>query len=223
MKKVLSFVVLLLILPCVVSARSKTGCDYTLLANLKKIASNVNTSYTYRIIDDIVYFDITLTNIHNDIYFVDNSTGNTYNFSNTNNGIITINDYKSGKVSFTFYSNNGDCLNEKLVVKSVNLPYYNKFYHRIFCEGIEEFSLCQRWIKYDGEYDDFLAATNSYKVSLLDDDEEVLGYVDESFFTKIIKYFTSYYYIILPISIILVVGIMYLVKYIKNRINRFDL
>ena len=220
MKKILLWLILLLI-PSIVSAKSKTSCDYTLLANMKKLASNVGTTYTYKVNNNYVYFDITLTNIQSDMYIIDNSDKKTYYYSDTVNGVLTLYDYGSGKVSYTIYSNNSECLNEKLAVKTVNLPYYNSFYNYPECEGIEEYKLCQKWIKYDGGYRNFLKSVTQYKEKLNSiQDNSVES--SKSFFDKLIDFYLSYYYILIPFMVIIIVGILYLIRYIKFKINRFD-
>ena len=220
-KRLLLLVIVLMFFPCMVSARSKTSCDYTLLSNLKKLSSNIDITYTYRIVDDNVYFDITIANIQNDIYFVDNKNDKTYNYVDTDNGVITIRNYYSGKVKYTFYSNNNECLNEKLSVRYVNLPYYNKYYNYEECIG-KNISVCNKWnSSYIDDYTFEKNIKNYNNQPNVSNDEEInknLNIID-----KIIIIFSSYYYIVLPIIIILVVGILYLIKYIRNRRNRFDI
>ena len=220
MKRIILFV--MLFIPSIVVARSKTSCDYTLLANMKKLASNINTTYTYRLIDDYVYFDITLTNIQSDMYIIDKNSKKTYYYKDTNNGVVTLKDYGSGKVNFIIYSNNNDCLKEKLAVKTVNLPFYNSFYNYPECDGIEQYKLCQRWTKYDGTLDNFIKSINNYKSKLSSNNisEEV---VTNNLFTRIIKYYVDYFYILIPLTIGFVIGILYLYNFIKNKKNRFDI
>ena len=62
------------------------------------MANNVDVTYTYKINNEDAYFDITLANIQSDMYFIDNYTGRTYYYNDTNNGTITLNDYPSGTV-----------------------------------------------------------------------------------------------------------------------------
>ena len=210
-----------MLIPISVFARTKTRCDYKLLSDLKKLTSNINTSYVYRIEDGIVYYDITLTNIQSDMYFVDNITSRTYYYGDTVNGEITLKDYYSGKVNYTFYSNNNECLNEKLGNKIVNLPYYNDFYNYDECNGHENYKLCQRWTEFNGTYYDFLNNIERYIDYGNDDNYE--DSIDINWFDKLVSMYINYYYILLPITIILVVLVLYLIKYIKNRLNRFDI
>lgn len=218
MKKIL--LVVLLLVPSVVLASSKTRCDYTLVSNLKKLTSNVDVSYTYQINGGVVNYSITLSNIQSDMYFIDNYYEKTYYYSDTVNGEITINDYYSGKVSYTFYSNNSSCLNEKLGVKVVNLPYYNPYYVSDWCNGKEKYKICQRWTKFDGTYDDFINSVDKYNDN---NSSESFSERKLNWFDRLISVYINYYYILLPLTIAIIVGILYLIRFIKNRFNRFDI
>ena len=221
MKKLLF--IMFLLLPSVVLAKSKTKCDYTLVSNLKKLVSNINITYTYHLSDDMANFDITLTNIPNDVYFIDNSNKQKYYYSDTNNGVITISNYASGKVSYAFYSNNNDCLNEKLMVKNVNLPYYNKLYNSEECMNIPDYSLCQKWITNNYNYYDYLDKINKYNSQLTSDKiDDNIDY-EIKWFDRFIKFCLSYYYIVMPMIILVIVGIIYIVKLIKFKKNRFEI
>lgn len=222
MKRILLIICIFFLTPKVVFARSKTSCDYTLLANLKKLASNINVTYTYYIKDNEAYFDITLTNLQENIYFTDNYN-RTYYYSNTLGGVITIPGYKSGKVTFTFYSNDSECLNEKLSVKYANLPYYNSFYNYEECKGIEEFSLCQKWTENNYGYDEFIQQTDIYKYNKNRNKIDNNEIIEKKLFEKIVDLYLTYYYIITPLFILAVLGIMYSIKYIKYRLNRFNI
>lgn len=221
MKKILFL--LLFIIPISVSARSKTSCDYKLVSNLKKLASNVDITYTYKIVEDNVYYDVTISNIQENIYFKTNFSNDIYYYSDTNNGEIVIENVFPGNNKFTFYSSDSGCLNEKLVVKNINLPYYNRYYNYDECKGIEDFSSCQRWSLNNDDYNTFLEKTLKYKSSLekIDNGDNVNKNL--SFFQKLINYFVNYFYLIIPLITLFIVGIMYLFRFIKNRKNRFDI
>lgn len=221
MKRNFIIIFVLMLLPSGVLARSKTSCDYTLLANLKKLSSNVNATYTYKVIDDVTYFDITLTNIQNDIYFVDNNTNKTYYYSDTNNGVITISDYYSGKVSYTFYSNNSECLDEVLSVKNINLPYYNKYYSYDECINNVDSKLCQRWSNNEIDYYNFIENVGKYKENIENNVEETMN--SDTWFDKLVNIYLNYYYIVVPSLIITIVILLYVVKWIRYRKNRFNI
>lgn len=214
MKKYILF--LLLLIPASVLARSKTSCDYSLVSKLKGLVNNINITYSYEIDNDIVKYSIEFVNLTDDIYFIDNNSKVRYE----NNIIIT--DYLPGKYGFTFYSNNSECLDEKLTVKYVNLPYYNKYYKYDECNGIEQANVCQKWVRYDGGYNDFLDDINDYKKSL-ETKSLIIDNNHKNWFDEFVVFFLSYYYIVMPIMILFIIGIIYLIKYIKFKRNRFEI
>lgn len=220
-KRTIVFIIVLFIMPMYVFARSKTDCDYTLLSDLKKIANNIDFTYEYKIENNIAYFDITITNITNDVYIVD-SNNNSYYYSDTVNGILRLDNFKSGKYQFKVISNNIECLSNNLLVKTLSLPYYNEFYNSEVCNGLENYYMCYKWYNYRGSYDLFEYEVNKYKESLKIDNI-VNDDVNISLFDKIINFILKYFYLIFIIVLILIMIIIYLVKLIKFRRNRFDI
>lgn len=215
-------VFLFCLFPNIVIARSKTKCDYTLLSNIKNMTNNINITYTYHIENDIAYFDITLTNLKEDIYFIDNTTNKAYYYTDTNNGEITINNYSINKVSYSFYSNNSECLDEKLTIKYVNLPLYNYYYNYPECEGVTNLKACEKWSGYVASEEEFRNTVNSYK-NKNSNNENSISLQDTTWFNKLVKMYTTYYYIITPLFVGVIVGIVYLIKYIEHRRNRFKI
>ena len=67
MKKILWLIFLFLLIP---TKNIHAKCMYSDIAEMKKISANINYSYEYKIVDDVALFDITLTNLTKDIYFV---------------------------------------------------------------------------------------------------------------------------------------------------------
>lgn len=216
MKKIFLFIILLM--PGTVLGWS--DCDRALVSKYKKLLGNINISYTYKMENNDVLYDVTLSNIQSDMYFMDTSNSKKYYYSDTNNGEITISNYEPGTVKYIFFLNNSECEDQKLNVLNVNLPYYNRYYNLPECQGKENYKLCNRWIKYDGTEDEFLYQIKRYESNddIVENDD-----ISLSWFNKIISLYTTYYYILLPLTIFIVVGILYLIKYIKNRLNRFDI
>ena len=68
MKKIILFL-LINFFPFYISALTYGGCDYSDVARMKSIVTNINLSYDYKIIDNEAYFDVTLSNLTKDIYF----------------------------------------------------------------------------------------------------------------------------------------------------------
>lgn len=210
MKRIIIILVLILLVPSVkVRALS---CSYNELARLKKIASNVNISYDYVEQDNNVTFTVTLNNLNKEIYFVDMTNYRTYNYENDE---ITISGYRSGQtVKYVFYSVNSRCEQEALYTARVSFPSYNQYYKDQVCEGIENFSLCQKWSSQNLSYESFLNKVNEYKNSLeVDDNVETPPTVNETPWVQLIVDFLLDYYIIIVIILALgLVGLYFLSK-----------
>lgn len=139
--KVVIFI-LLMLLPISGKALS---CDNSEQARLRKLATNVNTSYEYVEDGENVTFNVTLTNITSELYVVDSVTGNRYSYNGTNE--ITITGYKHGtNIRYSIYPSKEDCTRGYLTVKYVNLPYYNKYYKNELCKD-KKYNICSKWRK----------------------------------------------------------------------------
>lgn len=187
------------------------SCSYTRLANLKKLAANVNVTYTYKIENNVASFDIRFANLTNDIYLYDSSNNKKYVI----NGETTLKNFKDGfKYRFFIKSNDSNCKDEVLSTKYVSLPKYNIFYGDKACEGIEDYVLCQKWGSYKlNSYSDYIAQINKYKKSLIKEKEIVNEEIRVSLIDKIIEFLLKYYIIILSVIIFTCLGLMvYLTK-----------
>lgn len=223
MKKLIClFFFSILLMPSYVLAVSNKDCSFTLLSDLKKIANNVDISYEYHIVDDEVSFDVTIANITEDIYFKLFGSNISYHYSDTDNGVITFKNYVSGVHKFAFYSENSECANERLSIRTVDLPYYNKYYDYDICSNVPNYKLCQKWVKYDGTFENFSNSVKKY-IKSLEKKENVDDIKELNFFDKIVCFVLNYYYLILPIGALLIIGILRLIRFIKFRRNRFDI
>lgn len=212
------FLILILFLMCKsnVLGLSYGGCDYAVVSRLKSLVSNINLSYSYRIVNNKAYYDVTLTNIPKDVYFIDVLTSKYYYYSNTNNGEITIRDYdgKSGRYKFYSYTNN--CTNVLLGNKYYNFPIYNIYYNDPLCKDIPNYSLCKKWVDKLYPSYEFERRINEYKFNLNNNEiieEEVI--YEKTLFNKIIDFYVKYYYLILG-AIILVCWIIIMISRKKN-------
>ena len=209
MKRILCLFFILLLVPTI---NVQAKCMYSDIAELKKIAANVNYSYTYRIENDKALFDITLTNLTPEIYFVDNITENSYK---NKTGEIVLKNYNSGtSIIYNFYPNDNDCIDTVLYTIRVTLPKYNEFYNSPICADAQEYSLCQRWSSHNLDYNTFVDKISQYKSQKQMQQQNENKEVDnDSLFHYIIVFLTDYYYLIL-----LILGVIIsLVAYIRNK------
>lgn len=209
MKKILWLIFLFLLIP---TKNIHAKCMYSDIAEMKKISANINYSYEYKIVDDVALFDITLTNLTKDIYFVDSNTGKTYK---NKTGEIVLKNYNSGEnIVYNFYPNDTDCMDTVLYTIRITLPKYNEYYNNPICVGASEYSLCQKWSSHNLDYNTFINKVNEYKKVKEEEQEKDKKEVDnDSVFHYIILFLTEYYYLIL-----IILGITILcMAYIRNK------
>lgn len=220
MKRKILFIVLLLFLSTT-KARALTyaGCSYSDIAKLRAYVDNINLYYDYRIDGNMAFFNITLTNVPQNVYFVDTKKGNTYTYNNTNNGEITLLNYFDNKGQFQFYSALGECYGINLGSKYYNLPTYNEHYDSDICREIPEFSLCKKWVSSEYSYDEFMRLAERYRnEGTIEPEKEEVEY-SKNFVDYIVDFYVKYYYIILG-SIIVIFGSIII---IKSRKEKFDI
>jgi hypothetical protein len=202
MKKLL-ITILLLIVPTIEA--HGYFCDYTDVAKYKKIASNINYSYEYELINDDVIFHVTLVNLNEALYLKD-SNGNIYNY--TSNEIVV--DAKSGEsLIFYVYPSDKYCTDNFIYTLRIQLPTYNKFYNDPICSGIENYSLCNKWSTHNLTYEKFIQNVTNYKESLKTTENYEETIKSKGLLYYVAEFLISYYYIILIIIIVICSTIIY--------------
>ena len=202
-----------------VSVLSYGTCDYFEISRMKSLVTNINLSYDYKIIDNEVYFDVTLNNLTNDIYFYDTVTQKNYYYSDTINGEITITNYKTNSGSYKFYSNASGCYGNSLGTKYYEFPVYNKYYNDPLCQDIPNYSLCQKWGYVSYSYDEFEKMVNEYKTVIPDEEEKNVVEHKKTFLEKLVDIYIDYYYYFLG-GLILLCSVVIV---INNKKNSFKL
>lgn len=129
-------------------------CSYERQAELSRIASNVQLSYTY---DETNGFIIYMTNLTSDLYAED-SHG-----KKINGGQEYSESAASSSYSYVIYSNDSNCYGDKLVTKSITIPTLNAFSFSDECKAYPNFKYCQKWGSFDLTSDQFEQALNKYK------------------------------------------------------------
>lgn len=189
-------------------------CRYSDISYLKKVASNINTSYDYVETTEGVTFSITLTNLNSELYLVD-SLNKRYDYKDNE---LTISGYHPGQtIQFKVYTTRQFCEKELLSTIRLTLPSYNPYYKDKVCSGLEDYNLCNRWSSHGLSYTDFVKRVNQYKQSLIKEQpiEPEPVTQDNSIIQFIARLLVDYYYIILGIVIIgCSVGI-----YVMNKKN----
>lgn len=197
MNKKFLFIIVFLMLILSINKVS-AACDNSKIARLRKIAGNINLSYSYIVNNNIADFTVTVNNLFTGMYMIDSKTGLTY-YGN-DSGEVIIPGYRfinSGK--YTIYSS--EC-NIKLNTKYYKMPVYNIYYGDKACKGMENYYLCQRWQEVNLSHDEFLLKIDERK-AYLEELEKQNQKIEENWFDKIINFIRNYgYYIMLGIIVI---------------------
>ena len=173
MKKcVMIILVVLSFLPVFIKAKE---CDWGEISAKKNLARNIDWSYEYYLENNKMYFDITISNVYEDLYIVDTTTSKKYAKSE-----FTINKIADNqKLKFEIYSSECD---EQVATKDISLPAYNKYYGTEYCEGIKEFSSCKKWqiLNSSVTEDVIKQKTNEYRENLNKTSTKVIEYETNS-------------------------------------------
>ena len=195
------------------------GCDYSVVSRMKSMVTNINLSYDYKIVDNEALFSVTINNLTDEMYFYDTVTNKYYYYRDSNNGEITINNYKVNSGTYKFYSNLDACHGISLGNKYYTFPKYNKYYVHELCSDISNYSLCQKWSDVNYSEEEFKKMVLEYKNQIEEPDEEAVVNIEKTITDKIIEIYINYYYYFLG-AIILICSVTII---INNRKNKFKL
>lgn len=212
--KLIMFLFLLVIIPVHGSAEE---CDFSTKAKLKKLASNISTSYVPIEQGNKVTFDITISNIYPNLVVIDPKTGNEYRYDTSRNipHQITLSGYASDQTyRFEVYADKENCSEESLNIYYVTLPAYNPYYKDDLCKGIEDYKLCNKWLKHSLTRDEFVKEITAYKASLNQPEKQVQKKQKENSMLAFIK---EYYYVFIGLGVL---GIGYVI-YVRRKRDSF--
>jgi len=204
-----------------VNAYTYGGCEYSKVSRLKSLVSNVNLSYDYYISDGKAYFNVTINNIVPEIYFIDSKTLKRYDFTNTNDGEITITGYNNQDGIYKFYSNLPECNGIKLGNKFYSFPYYNSYYDTDICRKNSSYTLCKKWKKVTISYQELEKKINTYNEQKKENEQPGNPSIvyKKTALDYFVEFYVKYYYIMLIGIIVVCVTVMI----ISTRKNRFDI
>ena len=223
MKKIFLVVILPLIAFCYVfniKALSYGGCGYSEISRLRNFVSNVNLSYDYYILNNLAYFNVTVSNLVPDVYFVDSSDGAVYYYDASVDGEIIIRDIKKTSGNLKFYSAKQDCYGVKLGNKYYNLPTYNIYYNDELCKKNSNFSLCQKWVKVNYSRDEFEMLIKKYNTK---ENYETEDEIEVVYKKTILDHFVNFYVKYYHITLIGIIAVCVLVMVVSRKKNKFDL
>ncbi len=190
------------------------NCDYSAIAKMRAYVNNVNVIYTYNG-DKNLSFNITLTNITPDMYFVDTYSGKTYYYRKTKNGEITIKNYMNGLSGrYNFYANTIECKGAKIGTKYYSLPVYNYYHKYDVCKGYENYNVCKKWSKI--KLTSYELAEKIRKYNEVPKEEPANVEYKMTWLDKLVAIYVKYYYIFF-IAIILICGTIMIINRNKNK------
>lgn len=187
-------------------------------ANQRALATNLNISYQENIRNNSANFDITITNITENLIVRDalNNRDYRYGHDRNNPSEITIFGFSDGgSYKFEIYTDLEHCEDDLLHVIYATVPKYNPYYNDELCDGIENYRMCQRWVNFDISYQEFVENVNQYKKSLvIDEEEEPITEVETSIIDYLINFWINYYYYVLGVIII---GCLFVIYRLRNK------
>ena len=215
MKRFIYILICLMIFPTIISA----ACIGEEKDRLQKFANNITYTLEEVPIADNVYFKATFTGLTTGVSLFDPISFQYYNYtgSNETTGEIEINSLSSGRsYMFSIYGT-GNCSSEKIRTITINTPYYNKYYDDPICEKAKNYSLCQKWVQNDLNYEQFTAKVNEYikQNTVKPNDNPV---VDNNIF-DFLEFYHKYYWPLL-IGLIVVFIVLIIIWNIQNKKNK---
>lgn len=206
MKKYIGIFLMLLFLPLV---KVKGICNNSQIVNMNKLAKNVTSSYEYYKEGDTIKFKVTLTNLDRSLLIYDGIKRKEYT---NKSGEMTISGYEPGTtIRYLIFAKDTSCTDQTLATIYVNLPFYNPYYNDKLCEQVPDYKYCQKWVKMPFKYEKFkqnleieIKSREAKKQSEKEPIKE-----DYSIFSIIYSWYIQYYYIFLPLVILICALEMY--------------
>lgn len=205
MKKILVFMLLIVLCPIQTKALM---CNNESKAKYNEMAKNISVNYEYQETENDVIFNIKITNIPESFIIVDIKNNVTYKYRSSE--IIIPNVSKNTSYKFNVMKDDDACSWEIFYTHYINIPSYNFYYKDEVCKGIEDYKLCNKWLNINMEYDEWKNKIIEYKNSLINNDDEIIDDEEKGVFDILLDFYIEYYYIILPLVIVISLVCVYL-------------
>lgn len=218
----------------VTNVKAASKCSYAEQVELNELAGKVKASYevvnttAYTIDGDEVtteIFKVSITNLSDKFYVVVENdvedTKKTYTHANASNGVVSFEHKDLSKVTnYTFKvfsSNNTGCKDENYKTVYLTLPRYNRFHSYSMCEGVENNSLCDKYVttKEINESDFYERMSSAKSIENDDDNDKTVEDNNESGLLKFIKEYK--WYIAGGFGVILLIALLISVNNSKRR------
>ena len=207
------FLLILLAFPIFVDAE----CTYKEKHELNALSSYIDYTYDYN--ESSQVFTVNLFNIdeklelryENKIYTPDG-------------GKVTLDNVEPGsRLYIDVYSTvQNECYNEYLRVVYVSIPYFNRFYGSVLCDGHEDLDICNsKFLDYQISNQTFILLLNNEEFTLNKDDETVEIVDEDKWYDVVIDTMQKYYikFIVATMSTIVSISIFSVIyRKVKHKL-----
>ena len=212
MKKTL-FLLILLAFPIFLNAE----CTYKEKYELNALSSYIDYTYDYN--ESTNLFTVDLFNIDSRLELRYDNVIYT-----PENGNVTLTNIEPGsRLSVNVYSTvENECFDEHLRVIYVSVPYFNRFYESVLCDGHEDLDICNsRFLDYQISNQTFILLINNEEFTL-NKDQEIEEIVDEEkWYDVVIDTMQKYYikFIVATISTMVSISIFSVIyRKVKHKL-----
>lgn len=223
-KRKILFIIFVIAIMLGFTENANALCTSRKYNNLKMAAYKANASYELKFDEEHNhYFVLTVSNIDKDVYVKFEE----YNYE-AEDGVVKIPYGIYGGETYDVKLYGGldtACPEEYLYTKKVTVPKYNVYSERDECIEYEEFYLCNKWYSgYIPSEQSFLNELHSYVLTLNGSKNDSGPTKGRNIFEIIIDFYKDNLIFTIPITIILLLFILYkvVVKIIRRR-NRIKL
>ena len=208
----LKYLILTILLFFTINPQTYALCSKNEMIEMKDKAYSITFETQYakdEYGNDTGDYNIIIKNLISDFYIKNETTGDRYYFDNSDNGILTINNLKTG--SYTFKVIYDVCSSETLRTINYKLPKYNQYVNNPLCKELkEQVDICSRNYQETLTEEEFQKKIKEYRNNLGIKDEEQ---EPKTLFEKIVKILIKYYpYIILSIIVLIIISIKLIVN-----------
>lgn len=208
MKKFLLVIMLCILFP--ITAQAECSTDEKIA--LSKMVSNIKITPVFN--EETEKFNILISNITPNIYFMDMKTKTMY--QNTKGETVIYNAEPNESYRLKFFSSINACYGETITSTYITLPGYNKYYKDPLCEGLGEYKICQKWINYNYDRTKFEEEIKKIDKKEIEKLKQQQGReVVKGIYDYLGEIYEKYYYIVLPI--IIVGGIILIMRLRKKE------
>lgn len=198
-------------------------CSRATFNKLEEEAKNVKISYVLK--KDYLYaeYEVTISNLTENIKINYGSMEYTYDSKRTDpSSAVVINAFDLGaSYSFEIYATSKTgCAGNLIYTKNVTFPHYNVYYDLDECIGYEDFPMCQKNYKKEiASYEYFMEELEKYKQSLIVEEEPTVV-KDKTNWEKFVELYKENLIISIPVTIVIALVIVSIPVIIIKRRKR---